>query len=180
MKIINKLFKITTLLTLLYTLQLNAQDRDLERAGDIVMLLLPASSYAYTHYQDDKDGRIEYYKSFATNAVVTYGLKYSVDAQRPDRSDNHSFPSAHTSLSFQSAAFLHKRYGLEKAILSYIGATFVGYTRVVSEKHYIGDVIAGAVIGSLSSYFFTSKYENIEYSLDLTSNKRKMVISYVW
>jgi len=69
-----------------------------------------------------------------------------VDKKRPTGS-NQSFPSGHTSAVFQGAAFIHKRYGLKQAAAAYIGATFVGYSRVESDKHFTEDVIAGAALG---------------------------------
>ena len=71
------------------------------------------------------------------------------------------FPSGHTSAAFQGASFIHYRYGLKKAIVPYIAATFVAYSRVYSEKHYLHDVLAGAFIGTFSNYYFVSKYKDM-------------------
>lgn len=40
--------------------------------------------------------------SFAIDAAFTYGLKYTVKSTRPDGTDNHSFPSGHTSFAFSA------------------------------------------------------------------------------
>ncbi len=133
---------------------------DIETAGDIVMVAIPAYAYGSTYYMDDPEGRQQFYKSFATNAVATYGLKSVVDKDRPDHSDNDSFPSGHTSIAFQGASFIHKRYGFEKSIPAYIGATFVGYSRVEADKHHTSDVLAGAALGIASSMFLTKSYYN--------------------
>ena len=130
-------------------------------AGDILQILIPSVAYGTTLYLDDKEGQMEFYKSFATNEAITYGLKYSVDKKRPNGGD-HSFPSGHTSASFQGATFIHKRYGLKYAIPAYMAATFVGYSRVDARAHYTIDVAAGALIGSLSSYYFTTKYKGFK------------------
>ena len=96
--------------------------------------------------------------------MTTHILKYTVQEKRPDGSNNKSFPSGHTSAAFQGAAFIHLRYGIKYAILPYIGATFVGYSRIVSENHYTHDVIAGATIGSFFSWYFSEPYKikNVE------------------
>ncbi len=127
-----------------------------EKIGDALLVLIPSITLGTSLYYDNQEGQNQWYKSFATNALVTYGLKYGVKRERPNHEDNHSFPSGHTSATFQSASFIHKRYGLKYAIPAYIGATFVGYSRVHANKHYTSDVIAGAVIGSLSSFYFTT------------------------
>lgn len=126
-----------------------------ERSGDAFQILLPAAAYGATWYLDDVEGRNQFYRSFATNLVVTYGLKYSVAKERPD-GGAHSFPSGHTSAAFQGATFIHRRYGLGYAWPAYLAAAFTGYSRVFSEHHYVEDVVAGALIGGWSSWYFTS------------------------
>jgi membrane-associated phospholipid phosphatase len=61
---------------------------------------------------DVTEGRDEFYWSFLTNVIATQALKHTVHKNRPDDSDNDAFPSGHTSMAFQSAGFLHKRYGI--------------------------------------------------------------------
>jgi len=132
----------------------------IEQAGDIMQILIPATAYGTTFYLDDTEGRTQFYKSFFTNLGVTYGLKYSIDKKRPN-GGSHSFPSGHTSAAFQGAAFIHKRYGWKYSIPAYIGAAFVGYSRVESDNHYIEDVLAGAAIGTISSFYFTTPYKGV-------------------
>jgi membrane-associated phospholipid phosphatase len=132
-----------------------------KKIGDALLVLIPSVTLGTALYYDNPEGQKQFYKAFATNAVVTYGLKYGVNRERPN-GENYSFPSGHTSATFQSASFIHKRYGLKYAIPAYIGATFVGYSRVHANKHYSSDVIAGAIIGSLSSFYFTTNYKNFE------------------
>ena len=142
-------------------LQTNTFAIDTEKAGDVLQIIIPSIAYGTTLYLDDKEGQTQFYKSFGTNLGVTYGLKYSIDKKRPN-GGKHSFPSGHTSAAFQGASFIHKRYGLKYAVPAYIAATFVGYSRVDSDAHYTEDVIAGAVIGILSSFYFTTEYNDFE------------------
>jgi len=142
----------------------NAQENNVAIAGDALAVAIPATAYGMTYYLGDNEGRTQFYKSFFTNIGLTYGLKLAIDKERPDGSDRNSFPSAHTSLAFHGAAFIHKRYGWKKSIPAYIGATFVGYSRVYADKHYVEDVLAGAAIGVLSAYYFTTSYKGITIS----------------
>ncbi len=128
-----------------------------DNSGDALQILIPAAAYGATFYLDDSSGRTQFYKSFFTSLGITYGLKYSIDKKRPNGKD-HSFPSGHTSAAFQGAAFIHKRYGLEYGIPAYIGASFVGYSRIETKNHDIVDVLAGAAIGAGSSFFFTEPF----------------------
>ena len=138
-------------------INLSASDR-IETSGDILRILIPAITYGSTYYLDDHVGRDQFHKSFATNVVATYGLKYTINKERPN-GENYSFPSGHASMVFQSAVFMHKRYGLKYAIPAYLGAIFTGYSRVQSDNHYTIDVVAGAALGAVSSYYFTTKFK---------------------
>jgi membrane-associated phospholipid phosphatase len=62
-------------------------------------------------------------------------------------------------VAFQGATFIHKRYGKKYSIPAFIGAAFVGYSRVEADKHYTEDVLAGAAIGICSSLYFTRPYK---------------------
>jgi membrane-associated phospholipid phosphatase len=124
-----------------------------ERSGDIARIVLPAVALATTFRQHDAAGRPGFYKSFAAMAISTWGLKEMVSKDRPDGSGNDAFPSGHTAVAFQSAAFLDRRYGRRSALWAYALAGYVGWTRVDSDKHDAVDVLAGAAIGIGASYW---------------------------
>ena len=123
-------------------------------AGDILQILIPSLAYGSTFHEEDEEGRMQFYQSFFTNLGITHGLKTIVNKKRPN-GGSRSFPSGHTSAAFQGAAFIHERYGWKPAVTAYFCATFVAYSRVESKNHYTEDVIAGAFIGTLSSFYFT-------------------------
>jgi membrane-associated phospholipid phosphatase len=150
-----------------------------EIIGDALLGLIPLSTYGTTLYLNDKEGKEQFYKSFATNATITYGLKYGVNRRRPN-GEKHSFPSGHTSATFQSASFIHKRYGLTYALPAYIGATFVGYSRVHADAHYSSDVIAGAIIGSLSSFYFITPYKKVKIQPIVMKKGYGIGVNFTW
>jgi len=131
----------------------------LEKSGDALLFLLPAIAYGSTFYTDDTVGRTQFYKAAAANLIITQGLKYATHKKRPNDEDNLSFPSGHSSVTFQAASFIHKRYGTKYAVSAYMAATLVGYSRVKADKHYTEDVLAGAAIGIMSSFYFTKPYK---------------------
>jgi len=139
-----------------------AKKSTLEVTGDVLQVLVPLSGYAATFYLDDTEVRNQFYKSFLSTFLITHALKITVNERRPANNGNQSFPSGHTSSAFQGAAFIQKRYGWEYGLPAYAAATLVGYSRIEDEskKHYFHDVIAGAAIGTLSSYYFTTPYKN--------------------
>jgi len=152
------------LFLVLFTLPTFAKS-NLEKSGDILHLLLPASAFGATLIiEDNYQGSWQLIKSGVVSRVAVEGLKYAVDKDRPDDSGDDSFPSGHTADSFAAATFIQQRYGWSWAVPAYLAATFVGYTRVESDKHYVEDVLAGAAIGILSGLYFTEPYSGVTIS----------------
>ena len=134
--------------------------------GDIGQIASPIYGLYLTYENSDNVGRVQFYKSTVATILTTHFLKQTIDKLRPDRSDNNSFPSGHTSAAFSGVTFIHKRYGLNKAWPIYIVASFVGYSRVYAEKHYWEDVFAGAILAGINSWIFTSPLlENADASI---------------
>ena len=74
-------------------------------------------------------------------------LKFTVQRERPDGSNDLSFPSGHAAGGFAAAAVLSRHYGWKAAIPAYIGATYIAASRVHDNKHYLSDVTFGAAMG---------------------------------
>ncbi len=152
-----------------------------EKQGDILAIAIPAIGLGSTlFYEEGYDGTIQFLKSYATSAATTQVLKYVTKEERPNGSCCKSFPSGHTSSAFMGASFIHERYGLEYAIPAYIGATYVGYTRVHTENHYTHDVLAGAAVGILSSFYFTEPYKGFNVSESISSDGFEINITARW
>lgn len=99
--------------------------------------------------------RRDFLISFARMEVATYGLKYAIDADRPN-GGGQSFPSGHTAAAFMGAEFIRKEYGWWWGAPAYAAASWVGYTRVESNNHYWRDVLGGAALGVLSNHDYGS------------------------
>ena len=84
-------------------------------------------------------------------SIVTAGLtaafKFTVHRTRPDGSDNRSFPSGHTSAAFALASVAEQHYGWKVGAAAYAATTAMGASRLMEDKHYLSDVVAGATIG---------------------------------
>jgi hypothetical protein len=81
-------------------------------------------------------------------------LKKLTAVERPDTGAENSFPSGHTAQAFVAATFLHKEYGQDHpaySVLAYATATGVGALRILNNRHWISDVLAGAGIGILAT-----------------------------
>jgi membrane-associated phospholipid phosphatase len=93
-------------------------------------------------------------KSELLMTAIVFPLKKFSAVPRPDTGAPTSFPSGHTAQVFAAATFLHKEYGKEHpiySVLAYTTATGVGLLRVMNNRHWISDVLAGAGIGILST-----------------------------
>jgi membrane-associated phospholipid phosphatase len=128
-----------------------------ETAGDVLAIALPATAFAFTFTHDDPAGRVQFYKSFGVTVAETWLLKQTVHKERPDGSNDQSFPSGHASAAFQAASFVQRRYDDLPAWPGYLLATYTGWTRVEAKKHFTSDVLAGAALGLSSSFVFVTR-----------------------
>lgn len=106
--------------------------------------LLPASTYLQSPTS-------ELLFSIAFGQLASEGIKHATAKSRPN-GQGLTFPSGHTTGSFTAAEFIRKQYGWGRGLPAYLAAGFVGYSRVVSHRHYVQDVIAGALLGIASNY----------------------------
>lgn len=136
-------------------------DDYLQYAPAGVMLGLKISGY---------EGRSEWGRMLVSDAFsaaimagTVNGMKYSIARMRPDGSRRNSFPSGHTATAFLTATMLHKEYGWKDPWLSiggYTAAAVTGLSRILNNRHWLTDVIAGAGIGIGSvhlGYYLTDR-----------------------
>jgi membrane-associated phospholipid phosphatase len=86
--------------------------------------------------------------------LTVYSFKYLTHEQRPNGSNDQSFPSGHTAEAFASAEFLMQEYknvSLWYGISGYVVALSVAYLRMYNNEHWFSDVVAGAGFGILST-----------------------------
>jgi membrane-associated phospholipid phosphatase len=154
----------------------------LQHSGDVIQIGLPAGIVLENLINKDKEGFKQFSLSFGTNFLATHALKRIIRKKRPDPSEaRNALPSGHTSASFQAATYIHIRYGIKYGIPAYALATYVGYSRIdgVDRRHDVWDVVAGAALGSLTSYLFvTSKDKDVKISPVLTSDSVSFSLTF--
>jgi len=153
-----------------------------EKMGDALQYILPLTAYGTTLYLDDKEGQMQFYKSYAMTMSSVYVLKYTVNEKRPQSDATDSFPSGHTASAFGGASFIHFRYGFHYAVIPYyLAAVYTGYSRVKAQKHHTIDVIAAAAISICSSAYFVQKYQkNFDIGMMLRKDVQGVVFTYRW
>ncbi|MBR4730857.1 MAG: phosphatase PAP2 family protein [Prevotella sp.] len=119
-----------------------------------------------TFYRDVENRRKAYaqpvgthnWSRFIANTVASVGVAYGaktvlkaiVKEDRPDHSDDKSFPSGHAAMAFAAARSLDKEFRKESIwipIAGYAAATAIGVERVARDRHHWYDVVAGAAVG---------------------------------
>lgn len=107
--------------------------------------------------------------------LATEGLKKGFTRKRPNKEDGHdkffsgeghySFASGHTSAAFSLATVFAEVYGDEYPIVPYLSygvATMTAYARMHDKKHWLTDVIGGAIVGHLVTKLFIRAMEGDE------------------
>jgi membrane-associated phospholipid phosphatase len=151
----------------------------IQRAGDVGAILLPVGAAAGALIARDDRGLAELAEAYASAMAVVYVLKPLVDRTRPD-GGSQSFPSGHAASAFAGAAFLQIRYGWCFGIPAYAVASFVGYSRVESKRHYTSDVVAGAAIGIATNLLFTHPRRRVSVAFDLGRGHAGSRVTVAW
>lgn len=122
---------------------------------------------------------------YATTQLISAGfvvpLKRMVKEERPDGSNNQSFPSGHTATAFSTAHFMFKEYKDEHFWLSLSGYSFAAFTgiyRTLNDKHWVGDVAAGAGIGILSTELAYWLYPKIKTVFNRKKDRASMIMPF--
>jgi len=100
------------------------------------------------------DGTGLFVLSQAIMSGSTFFVKRAADRDRPDGTNNYSFPSGHTATAFASAEFLNQEYRDLSPWIGYAGytvATATGVLRLYNNRHWVSDVVAGAGFGIAST-----------------------------
>lgn len=114
-----------------------------------------------------RERSIIYGSSLLIASAITLPLKHITKEERPDQSNHLSFPSGHTTFAFASAQFMFREYKDTNFLLGISGyslAVFTGVYRILNDKHWFGDVVAGAGFGILSTemaYWLYPKINNL-------------------
>lgn len=129
-----------------------------------------------------RDRSIIYGTSMLITSAFVVPLKHMVKEERPDQSNNLSFPSGHTAIAFASAQFMFREYkdtNFWLGISGYSLAVFTGVYRMLNDKHWVGDVVGGAGFGILSTELAYWLYPKINHLIGgKNQNSATMVMPF--
>lgn len=160
-----------------------ATNQSLGDVGTGVAIALPIAAAGISWWKNDWQGIGQL--AFTTGATVGTSLllKQFVKEERPDFSDDRSFPSDTAALAFAPASYLFYRYGWEYGAPAYAAAIFSGYTRVATDEHHWWDVAASAGIAWGYTFVFTSRWHppyNLNSDLEVTPHSALITLAYKW
>ena len=130
---------------------------------------------------------------FAVNTIASVGVSYvaktalkkMIKEERPDHSDNQSFPSGHAAMAFAAARSIDKEFRKESIwipIAGYAAATAIGVERVVNKRHHWYDVVVGAGLGlgaaELTWWLSDKVFKNDRMAVGVTGNGVAMIYGF--
>ncbi len=115
----------------------------------------PCNPHGYSHRGQSPEHN---WPRFIVNTIGSVGVAYvgktalkaMIKEERPDHSDDKSFPSGHAAIAFAAARSIDKEFRKDCIwipIAGYAAATAVGIERIASDRHHWYDVVAGAAVG---------------------------------
>jgi membrane-associated phospholipid phosphatase len=92
-------------------------------------------------------------------------LKYTVRRDRPDHSDDKSFPSGHSASAFATATVLNRYYGWKVGVPAYALGSYVALARMSWNRHHASDVVMGAGFGIASARTVTMAVGKTKFNI---------------
>ena len=157
-----------------------SKDDGIAKVGEAIAIALPVTADGISIYRSDWTGLAQDVVDTGATVGTALVLKHFIHEERPDHSDDQSFPSDTSALAFAPAQFLWDRYGWQYGLPAYAAALFVGYSRIESKQHHVWDVAASAAISFGYSKIFTTRFRHYDIytSLDATPNGAYVSASY--
>jgi len=120
-----------------------------------VLMGAAASTYLVGRARDSRRGQhlgIDLIEATILSESITQLIKVSVRRERPIRDDGtraggFAFPSGHAAGTFAAATVLQQHLGWKWAVPTYTIASYVAMSRLVDDRHWASDVVAGATEG---------------------------------
>lgn len=86
-------------------------------------------------------------QGYILSSGISFGVKELAGRERPNGSNERSFPSGHASDTFMLATVVDQYYGHKAGFFAYGVAGLVSASRVKRNVHWVSDVAAGATLG---------------------------------
>lgn len=165
------------------TTPLSKTRKDIETLGTGVAIALPLTAAGIAWFKHDRVGLAQLAVEGVMTVGTVYALKNIVREERPDGSDDHSFPSETTAVAASGSSFLWGRYGWEYGLPATAVTGFVAYSRVQARDHHWYDAVASMGISAAYGYVVTTPFQrryNIQTELTPLPGGAYLRLSYNW
>ena len=136
--------------------------------------------YAYGRIKDEPKVShlgMDLVRAMVVEEALVQVLKYTARRERPDLSDNHSFPSGHAATTFAIATALERHLGWRGAIPVYLFSTYVATSRLHDNRHYLSDVVFGSTVGIIAGRTVT-RHGSSGYTTDIVPMNRGAAVLF--
>ena len=89
-------------------------------------------------------------QALAISELMTQTLKHVTNRERPDQSNDTSFPSGHAADTFAFATALERHLGWKYAVPAYIFSSYVAISRLPANRHWLSDAVFGSAVGVIA------------------------------
>ncbi|MFB3133531.1 MAG: phosphatase PAP2 family protein [Rhodothermales bacterium] len=165
--------------------------------GDPLMNIPVAGIFAVSLLTDDtrfQDAAFTSLQSLIYTGAISYGIKSTVGRFRPYEqngshrfapfSGNSSFPSGHTTAAFAIMTPWVLYYPHPVTYGLFALSTGTAIARVVREKHWATDVLAGSTLGFFTAYYLTRRHQNENKRFTITpilgANTASVTVRMKW
>ena len=104
-------------------------------------------------------------RSQLVSQTFVQAIKYTVRRERPDGSNNKSFPSGHAASAFATATVLQRHYGWKIGVPAYALGGYVSLARMAWNRHHATDVVMGAGFGIASARTVTMSMAKSKFNV---------------
>lgn len=127
--------------------------------------------------------------SIVTSIVGRKRPNYDDALARGENAKRRSFYSGHATESFSSATYMslylqdhikNKSLKIVLPVLMYSYAGYVGKTRIDENFHHFSDVMAGAVAGTVITYYSYHFFQNNNRIIELSTSQNSLNLSYMF
>ena len=166
------------------TTPLTSTEKNIEDVGTGLSIALPVVAAGIAWEKDDRRlGLAQLAAETVLTVGTVYALKNIVHEERPNGSDDKSFPSETTALAASGSSFLWGRYGWEYGLPATAVTGFVAYSRIQARDHHWYDTVASLGISAAYGYVVTTPFQrryNVRTELTPLPGGAFVRLSYNW
>jgi len=135
--------------------------------------LFPVATAIYIYGRSKDQPRVSHVgmdllRALLISEGMVQTIKFSTGRERPDGSDNHSFPSGHAADTFAFATALERHLNWKYFVPAYAFSTYVAFSRVPANRHWLSDAMFGTTVGIIAGRTVTSSESN-KFPLTVTA-----------